>query len=572
MTTTMLRENARDTIMKAVNGDPVKDVVVFTGNGSTAAINDFVKMIEIDKVSTHHGRSNKPLVLISGYEHHSNMLPWRESGVDVCEIRESATTGAVDVSHLESVLRANRHRKRIIGSFSAGSNVTGICSDVKAIAIMLHRYGALACFDYACVAPYLGIEMNWIPSEQCEEPFSYLDAAFVSVHKFVGGVGATGLLLAKKAILTRRVPVSPGGGTVLFVTADRQEYLADIVPREEAGTPNIIGSIRAGLAFQIKNFYGIDNIIAREEWIDHKLRESVANHPNLVVLGPPCNLPDAHRIPIVSFLVKCGDKFLHHNFVSAVMNDVYGIQTRSGCMCAGPYAARLFGSTVAEVNDVADELYEKSYMKPGFGRLSLVYFNSDEEIDFIISALLQVADHAWKLLPQYLFDPKTSSWNHRHHRVSLPTFLDFSLRKNSMSSNDPKADVTEDSSNKYFQRILSEAMLMYGACHSLYNKDPYYRSDIIDYKSTLYIGRDAKYLWCVFPMDIASSACLELESDWNCRYDNCAYESNLFMRPQTYWESVLKAVAEEHIADASCLPSMFTTLFIISPRNRKFDV
>jgi selenocysteine lyase/cysteine desulfurase len=263
--TTLLRENARKLIARASHCTD-EDVVMFTGNGSTAAINDFVQLLELEKkcMLYHHHQgvvnkdtdkdmdNNLPLVLISSYEHHSNILPWRECGAEVVEVPESSDTGSVDLIALENILIKHKHRKTIIGSFSAGSNVTGICSNVKAIAILLHQYKALACFDYACVAPYLGIEMNWTVatsrtsdsdrSDVDTQSLAYLDAVYISTHKFTGGVGATGLLIAKRKILTRQVPVSPGGGTVLFVSSEKQTYLDDIVSREEAGTPNIIGN------------------------------------------------------------------------------------------------------------------------------------------------------------------------------------------------------------------------------------------------------------------------------------------------------------------------------------------
>ena len=161
--------------------------------------------------------------MISGYEHHSNILPWKEIGAQVVEIRESSITGAVDLNHLEDVLATNRHRSTLIGSFSAGSNVSGVCSNVPALATLLHKYGAIACFDYACVAPYVPIRMNPVGNkEDGDMGLSYIDAVFISPHKFVGGVGSSGLLVAKKSILTRQVPVSPGGGTVLYVTSDKQ--------------------------------------------------------------------------------------------------------------------------------------------------------------------------------------------------------------------------------------------------------------------------------------------------------------------------------------------------------------
>jgi selenocysteine lyase/cysteine desulfurase len=131
-----------------------------------------------------------------------------------------------------------------------------------------------------------------------------------------------------------------------------------------------------------------------------KVRLALANHPNIVVLGHPLESTQVHKIPIISFLVRCGKRFLHHNFVSTVLNDVYGIQSRSGCMCAGPYVIRLFGLDNKRANALSESIHHWTYMKPGFTRLSLVYFMDDAECDFILRAITDLAENAWRLLPQ----------------------------------------------------------------------------------------------------------------------------------------------------------------------------
>ena len=223
--TTELREQARAVIHAAVNGGP-DDVVVFCGSGATGAIDKLIRMLELD------GRQ-RPVVFIGPYEHHSNELPWRESVAEVVTIREDAE-GRVDIEHLEHELRRHADRRVKIGSFSAASNVTGIVTDVDQVAITLHRYGAQSCWDYAAAGPYLPIDMNAVPDIP-NGPLAYKDAVFVSPHKFVGGPGTPGVLVAKRWLMRNRVPSVPGGGTILFVSPTGHSYHPDPAIREEGG-------------------------------------------------------------------------------------------------------------------------------------------------------------------------------------------------------------------------------------------------------------------------------------------------------------------------------------------------
>ena len=235
---TALREEARQIIHRAVNGRS-DDVVLFTGTGSTAAIDKLVQVLGLrlpERLQLRRLRTrDRPVVFVGPYEHHSNELPWRESIADVVTIREDAD-GRVDVDHLVHELRRHASRPLMIGTFSAASNVTGIVTDVDEVAIALHRHGALACFDYATAAPYLPIDMNSSPERE-DGLLAYKDAVFVSTHKFVGGPGTPGVLVAKRALFVNRAPTVPGGGTILFVSPSVQTYHPALEIREEAGTP-----------------------------------------------------------------------------------------------------------------------------------------------------------------------------------------------------------------------------------------------------------------------------------------------------------------------------------------------
>src|SRR5207302_8073480 len=164
------------------------------------------------QLSRHVPPNRRPVVLVGPYEHHSNELPWLESVADVVEIGLDEQ-GRISIEDLTQQLAAYAARPLKIGSFSAASNVTGIISDVSAIARELHRAGAYAFFDYAAAGPYAPIDMH------PREPDARLDAIFLSMHKFIGGPQGSGILIANKELFRSLVPERPGGGTVDYVAA-----------------------------------------------------------------------------------------------------------------------------------------------------------------------------------------------------------------------------------------------------------------------------------------------------------------------------------------------------------------
>ena len=256
--TTRFREEAR-AIIRAALGAGDEHAIVFCGSGSTAAINRMVDVLNLripaDLDDRYHlsrmiPPAERPVVFIGPYEHHSNELPWRESIADVVVIHEDHD-GHIDQRHLELELARHRDRPLKIGSFSAASNVTGIISDWRAISVLLHRYGALSFWDFAAAAPYMEIRMG-SASSGADEP--YLDAVFISPHKFIGGPGTPGVLAARRDLFRNRVPGMPGGGTVAYVNPTEHVYLTDVEHREEGGTQAIVDSsseqgieLRAGL-------------------------------------------------------------------------------------------------------------------------------------------------------------------------------------------------------------------------------------------------------------------------------------------------------------------------------------
>ncbi|EFN84130.1 tRNA 2-thiocytidine biosynthesis protein ttcA [Harpegnathos saltator] len=306
---------------------------------------------------------------------------------------------------------------QMIGCFSAASCITGVLADDVATTLLLHQYGALSVWDYTTAAPYVQIDMNpHLPG--VGETAVHKDAIIFAGHKFIGGVQSPGVLVTKRWLLREDVEAED--------MRDSHRYHRDPELREESGTGGVVESIRCGLAVQLKENVTPRAIVARQDKISRQVLAHVRTIPELILLGSSSQ--NVKRLPIFSFMVRHPrGTFLHHNFVCAVLNDVFGIQARGGCACTGRYAHDLMGidrELAKEYEDIllegqrtsADETTAEG-LRPGFARLSFPYFMSEAEVAFVLEALKMVATEGWKLLPQYVLNPDTGEW--RHHTNSV---------------------------------------------------------------------------------------------------------------------------------------------------------
>jgi hypothetical protein len=244
---------------------------------------------------------------------------------------------------------------------------------------------------------------------------------FLSPHKFIGGPQTPGVLAVRRELVRNAVPTVPGGGTVMFVDPIGHRYLDDPIAREEGGTPAIVESIRAGLVFALKRAVGTDVIQASEERLWTRAVRQWTGNPRIEVLGNP----HARRLSIVSFRIRCGERYLHHNYVAALLNDLFGIQARGGCSCAGPYGHRLLAIDPQHSHAFRAEIgHGCDGIKPGWTRINFNYFISDTVADYLIAAVGLVADFGHRLLPDYQFDPHSGQWTHRSGPTRAPLRLD----------------------------------------------------------------------------------------------------------------------------------------------------
>jgi selenocysteine lyase/cysteine desulfurase len=396
---TRMRAEARAVMAEAVNAGSDCHTV-FTGSGATSGINRIVGLLDIGpRVAS----GERIVVLIGPYEHHSNVLPWRESGAEVREIGEAAG-GGIDLGMLEAELVAAKGAGLIVGSFSAASNVTGILTDADPVTRLLKAHGALAIWDYACGAPYLDMDMT--PGADCAK-----DAIVFSPHKFVGGPGASGVMVVRDTIIARKTPTAPGGGTVTFVSPWDHAYSASVEVREEAGTPNVIGDIRAALAMIARDAVGCGRIAARNAALRRRATDAWRDVPGLELLG---NTSTEGQLPIFSFRVTGPDgQRVHHQLFTRMLSDALGIQARGGCACAGSYGHRLLGIDAAHSEHVFERIGAGHELeKPGWVRLNLSFLLTDDKADAIIHGVAWLAANCDRFIADYDADALTARFRH----------------------------------------------------------------------------------------------------------------------------------------------------------------
>lgn len=387
---TRMRREARALIGEFC-GATADHAVIFTGSGATSGINRLVKLVGVtDAVAA--GKTVR--VIIGPYEHHSNILPWRESGAEIVEIAE-CPAGGPDLTELREALNAGSPELTVC-TLSAGSNITGITSDVAAITRMVKAAGAKMIWDYAGAGPYVPIAMS--PASGAE-----IDAIVVSPHKFIGGPGASGILIVRRDSVTTDKPTWPGGGTVKFVSPDTHDYSANIEAREEAGTPNVVGDIRAALAFIVKHAIGLESMERRNRELAEQAFAAWKAIPQLELLG----LQEPDRLPIFSFRIKNGrGGYVHQQLVTRMLSDRFGIQARGGCACAGPYVHRLLSIDAEHSEQIRQAILAgEEIEKPGFTRLNFSVLLSEDKVKYILDCVMQLAADAPSFEADYDFDP-----------------------------------------------------------------------------------------------------------------------------------------------------------------------
>ncbi|KPP82524.1 MAG: Cysteine desulfurase [Oceanicaulis sp. HLUCCA04] len=422
-------KDAEATIKRAVNASD-DDAMIPCGTGATAAIHKLQEIFGIacppaslarmsDAVSAAlgaeakaaldaHLAATRPVVFVGPYEHHSNELSWRESMAEVVRVK-LCRDGGIDFAALETLLKSPQWLGRMrIGAFSAASNVTGIITDIRRLAKLLHAHDAILALDCAASAPYLTIDMH--PEG---DPDASIDTVSFSPHKFVGGPGSCGVLVFNTALYRQDLPPTCcAGGTVRYVWDGGHDFLDDVEAREKAGTPGLPQLVRAALALKLRDALGLDQLHAIEQDYLERAFAVWAKCPGIEILGPK---DPARRLGIVSFNVRDPrGGWLHPRFVTTLLSDLFGIQARAGCACAGPYAHDLLGLGHDETLAYRDAVLSgHAGLRPGWSRVSLHWAMDADEIGYLVDAIAFLSREGWKFLDLYRFDVATGAWSWR---------------------------------------------------------------------------------------------------------------------------------------------------------------
>jgi selenocysteine lyase/cysteine desulfurase len=416
-----------------------EDVVLFCGSGMTSAVNKLQRLLGMKRlaglragesvmdlsaelvtdrvaelVTDRVGESvmdrvgglredERPLVLVTHMEHHSNHISWLETNATV-EVIPPDENGDVDVSLFREVLERYRSRRVKIAAVTACSNVTGIETPYQEIARVIHEYGGVCFVDFACSAPYVEIDMHPGRDGICGmgggvdrggdgaedgirgmEGGADLDAIYFSGHKFLGGPGTPGVLVFNRKLYGNRVPDQPGGGTLLYSNPwGGREYVEDIEAREDGGTPPILQGIKGGLCIRLKEEMGVAAMREREAEMVGRLMERLTSVRGIEVLAAR----QRKRLGVVSFVVTG----VQYDVVVKMLNDRFGIQARGGCSCAGTYGHYLLCIDRVRSEAIREALLRgEMQSKPGWVRLSLHPTMTDEEIEYIADAVEMVA-------------------------------------------------------------------------------------------------------------------------------------------------------------------------------------
>ncbi len=406
---------AQKLVKRHVNAEE-DDLLIFTGTGMTSAIAKLQRILglkvpeqAVNFCAFSQGNFNKckdipnekrPVVFLTHTEHHSNHTSWFETLAEVVVLEPSPDL-TVNPDNLRKEIVRYKDRPLLIGSFSACSNVTGYCPPYYELAKIMHENNGYCFVDFAASAPYVDIDMH--PADKMFR----LDAIFFSPHKFLGGPGSAGVLIFNKELYKNNIPDSPGGGTVKWTNRwGGYSYITDIEVKEDGGTPGFLQGIRAALVISLKENMGIEMIHNREkELIDITFKE-LNGIAGLHILAPEIK----ERLGVFSFYID----MIHHNLITSLLNDRFGIQVRGGCSCAGTYGHFLLDVNIEMSKEITDRIDAGDLsMKPGWVRLSLHPTMTNDELLFITDAIRQTAEHAEEWGKDYIYDRHTNEFHHK---------------------------------------------------------------------------------------------------------------------------------------------------------------
>lgn len=286
-------------------------------------------------------------IIVSSYEHHSNILPWQiwaENNNGKLSAIPLMEDQSIDYNALGELVTL---QTKVI-SIAHVSNTLGLVTDLEKIKALAKKHNIIIVVDGAQSAPHMAVDLETLG----------VDFFVCSAHKIYGPTG-TGILYMSEKWLNNLPVTKPGGGTIKTVTFEKTEY-AEGALKFEPGTPNIEGVIGFSAAINYINEFGMENIHAYESELVNYAQEKLSQIPEVMLYGK-----SSEKAAVISFNVKGA-----HPFDVGTLLDKYGIAVRTGHHCTQPLM-NILGV-------------------PGTVRISFAIYNSKSEIDFFIEKLKKV--------------------------------------------------------------------------------------------------------------------------------------------------------------------------------------
>jgi selenocysteine lyase/cysteine desulfurase len=388
---------AHERVMSFLGADPETYTCFFTGSGTTAGINRMARVLRLL-------REDRPVVLVSLMEHHSNDLPHRRHAEKVVHLpleEKPGGPGGVSMKALEEELDRYGDKVNYV-AVTAVSNVTGIINPISEIAEMAHRHGALILVDGAQSAAHVPVQMSGNAN-----PAHDVDVFVFSGHKtYVPG--SPGVVVCRKEILSGLEPVEVGGGMVDRVFVDRYTPSKNFPDREEAGTPNIPGAIALGTVLEVLDAIGMQTVYEDETRLIHYALGLLREIPGVKIYGEPDDQV-CPRAASISFNILGMD----HGLVAAVLNDYYNISVRNECFCAHPYVKEMVIEDLMEsVEEIDEEDFEAAvFLKSGMLRASFGLYNDEADADALAAAVRDVVEKKETYAGLYTPDDRGDYWH-----------------------------------------------------------------------------------------------------------------------------------------------------------------
>ncbi|MEU9392469.1 aminotransferase class V-fold PLP-dependent enzyme [Streptomyces sp. NPDC048324] len=312
---TDLFENARETVAGFLDCR-ADDQVVFT-RSTTDSLNLLARALPAGC-----------RVFVFETEHHASLLPWQDAHVTYLD---APRTPRQAVETLERALAGRAPHGPALVCVTGASNVTGELWPVRELAAAAHAHGARIVLDAAQLAPHHPVSVRDLD----------VDWVAFSGHKLYAPFGA-GVLAGRADWLRAADPYLAGGGASRKVTR-REDGGVDVewhesAARHEAGSPNVIGAYAVASACKALTEAGFDSLVARERYLIGKVRDGLAEVPQVKVLSLFGD--DAERVGVLSFVVEGWNS----SHFAAALSAEYGIGVRDGLFCAHPLVRTLLGS------------------------------------------------------------------------------------------------------------------------------------------------------------------------------------------------------------------------------------